>query len=92
MHAPSHMVHTHACVTPSGAMDMDAPMHVTPMYNIFNGYANAPSAFVTCFWKNDYFGKYLQTIVIFNRKTLSFKKNRKLVSQDSSRTVQISLK
>ena len=64
MHAPLHVAPTHACATPSGAMAMDAPVHVALMNNIFIGCANAPGAYVRCFWKSGYFGKYFQIMVI----------------------------
>lgn len=41
MHVPLHVVPTHACATPSGAMTMDAPMHLALMNNIFIAFVNA---------------------------------------------------
>lgn len=49
MHALLHVTHTHACVTPSGAIDIDAPVHVTSMNNIFIRCANVLDAYVTYF-------------------------------------------
>lgn len=58
MHAPLNVAPTHACVTRSGVMVMDAPVHVASMNNIFVGCVNAPDTFIIYFWKNGYFDKY----------------------------------
>ena len=64
MHASLRVAHTHACATRSGAMAMDALVHVAQINHIFIDCSNATNIYVIYFWKNGYLGKYFEKMVI----------------------------